>query len=102
MRIRVCAPDMPEFVVGMCYQPPKPKYKTNDFLTTILSDIDAISMQSLYAVIALTGDFNSLNTDSFVNDCGLVTLKNLATHGKRFLIKFFISRSGLYVCRPVA
>jgi hypothetical protein len=53
-----------------------------------LSDIDAISKQSPYAVIALTGDFNSLNTDSFDNDCGLVMLKDSATHGKRFWISF--------------
>jgi hypothetical protein len=102
MWIRVCASDEPDFVLGECYYPPKPKYKTNDLLTTILSDIDATSIQSPDAVIALTGDFNSLNTDSFVNECGLVMLKDSATHGKRFLDKFFISRSGLYLWRTLA
>jgi hypothetical protein len=75
MWIRICASDMPEFVLGLCYHPPKPKYKTNDLVTTILNDIDAISMQSPDAVIASTGDFYSLNTDSFLNDCSLVMLK---------------------------
>jgi hypothetical protein len=56
--IRVCAADLPEFVLGVCYHPPKPKYKTNDLLTTMLSDTDVISMQSFDSVIALTGDFN--------------------------------------------
>jgi hypothetical protein len=57
----------------------------------MLSDIDAISMQSPDAVIALTGDFKSLITDSFVNDYALVMLKDSLTHGKRFLDEFFIS-----------
>jgi hypothetical protein len=55
--------------------------------------IDTISMQSPDAVMALTGDCNSLNTDTFVNDCSLVMLKDSATHGKRFLDKFFTSQS---------
>jgi hypothetical protein len=98
MWICVRESDMPEFVLGVCYHPPKPKYVTSDLVTTILSDIDAISMQSPDAVIALTGDFNSLNTDSFVNDCGLVMLKDAVTRGKRFFWISFISWSGLYLC----
>jgi hypothetical protein len=75
MWIPVCASDMPEFVLGVCSHPSKPKYKTNDLVITILNDIDAISMQSPDAVIALTGNFNSMNTKSFVNDCSLVMPK---------------------------
>jgi hypothetical protein len=56
MWIRVCASDMPEFILGVCYHPPKQKYKTNDLVNTILIDTDAISVPSTDAVIALTGD----------------------------------------------
>jgi hypothetical protein len=73
MWIRVCASNMPEFVLGVSYHTPKPKYKTDDLLSTILiGDMDATSMQSPDAVLALTGDFNSLNTESSVKDCDLV------------------------------
>jgi hypothetical protein len=57
-----------------------------------LSDLDAISTQIPDVVIALTGDFNSLHTaDSFVNNCGLVMLKDSATHGKRFSMSFYLA-----------
>jgi hypothetical protein len=64
--IRVCASNMPEFVLDVCYHPPKPKFKTSDHVTTILKDIDAIFMQNPDAVIALAGDFDSLNNESIL------------------------------------
>jgi hypothetical protein len=66
----------------------------NDLVPIIIKDIDANSEQSSDAVIMLTGDWDSLNTDSFVNDCNLVVLNDSVDRSKRNLDLFFIFQPG--------
>jgi len=47
-------------------------------------------------VVALTGDFNSLDTEFLTTDFGLSQLVDEPTHGKNTLDKFFTSRPDLF------
>jgi hypothetical protein len=91
-----------DFVLGVCYHPPKPLYNTAELVNKISNDLDYINIHNPDAVIVFAGDLNSLPTDFLTQDFGLTLLNETITHGSRVLDKFFCSRPDLFVCRTIA
>ena len=90
-----------EFIIGVCYHPPKPLYKCNDLIQLVTADVDYISSHNPTAILLFGGDLNMLNTDFLTVDSGLTQLNDDATHGKRILDKIFVNRPHLYECLTV-
>ena len=91
-----------DFVLGVCYHPPKPLYNTAELVNKISNDLDYINIHTPDAVIVFAGDLNSLPIDFLTQDFGLTLLNDTVTHGSRVLDKFFCSRPDLFVCRTIA
>ena len=91
-----------DFVLGVCYHPPKPMYNTAELAAKISSDLEYINIHNSDAVIVFAGDLNSLPTDFLTQDYGLTLINDTITHGSRILDKFFTSRPDLFVSRTIA
>ena len=59
--IRTKVSDSFTVVIGTCYHPPKPRYKTQDLVSLIISDIDHIVMHDAQSVLIFAGDLNGLD-----------------------------------------
>ena len=74
-----------DFVLGVCYHPPKPLYNTAELVNKISNDLDYINLHTPDAVIVFAGDLNSLPIDFLTQDFGLTLLNDTITHGSRVL-----------------
>ena len=101
MWLHIQCNDSNEMVICACYHPPKPRYDAKELLKTLVDDLEEVSVRNPGAIIVITGDLNSLNTDFLVYDCGFSLINDNVTHGNRILDKCLVSRPDLYVCRTV-
>ena len=90
-----------DFVLDVCYHPPKPHYQTSDLISLINSDVEDIISHNPNSIVVFAGDLNGLDTSFLTIDCGLLQVNDAATHGPHILDKFFISRPGLCTFKTV-
>ena len=87
------------YYLAACYHPPRPHYCDDVLKNELSRDLDVLfksNMSARSTVVALTGDFNSLDTEFLTTDYGLSQLVDEPTHGKNTLDKFFTSRPDLF------
>jgi hypothetical protein len=87
-----------DFVLGVCYHPPKPHYQTSALISLINSDVEDILSHNPNSIVVFAGDLNGLDTSFLTIDCGLLQVNDAATHGPHILDKFFhFSSRSLYI-----
>jgi hypothetical protein len=86
------------FVIGLCY-PPVPRYHPSKFVSCLSCNIDFIMQNYAMDLIAIAGDFNSLDTQFISNDYGFVQIVNTPIHGDNLIDKFFVCRGDLSLKR---
>ena len=91
-----CRKNSLNFVLSVCYYPPKPVYDASVFLGQISEGLDYVVNYVPCEFVAIAGDFNSLDTDFLETDLGFVQLVQQLTHGPNLIDKFFINRPDLY------
>lgn len=91
-----CKKDNVNFVLSVCYYPPKPIYDTSVFVSLISDGIEYVTNYVPCEFVAIVGDFNSLDTDFLETDHGFMQLVQQPTHASNLIDKFFINRPDLY------
>ena len=84
------------YIVGVCYNPPKPQYSECDLLIRIGQHLDYLCQRYPQSVIVFTGDLNQLKTIDLETDYGLNQLVSAPTHQGHILDKFFTSDADLF------
>lgn len=87
--------------VGALYHPPKPKYKTCLILDALETSMEIFFRVKGDAVVALGGDFNSLDILDVSTRTGLLPLVTDPTRGKITLDMLMTSKPGLYTVKVI-
>ena len=84
----ICHYHKVDIVIDLCYHPPAPRYHSSKFVSCLSCNIDFIMQNYVVDLIAIAGDFNSLDTQFISNDYGFVQIVKSPTHGDNLLTNF--------------
>ena len=98
----LCKSEYSEYVIFLCYHPPKAAYHHSNFKAQLSNCIEYVNVNHRPNLVLVAGDFNSLDTDFLCVDHGLYQLVNEPTHLNHTIDKLFVSRSHVYHCHTIA